>query len=74
MDGGTLEAIVADFFTEVFDILTTTRLFEWNGRWITLWSICIFTISLSIFRDFLDIMGVWSYSSDDLEFDSYERD
>ena len=68
IDGEYIMQIVANLFANCFQILNTP-LFTLAGKNVTLWNVCLSLIMLQVFRDFLDIVGVWGYSEDDFEFD-----
>lgn len=64
MDGEWLLSTLARLFAYCFDMLNFP-LFTYGGHTITLWKCALSFIMLKIFCDFLDILGIWGYSSDD---------
>lgn len=69
MDGNVLLHQVATVFAICFDYLHVP-LFYLGGRAVNLWNICLSCLWLTIFRDFLDIVGIWGYSEDDIDDDA----
>lgn len=69
MDGNVLLHQVATVFSICFDYLHVP-LFYLGGRAVNLWNICLSFLWLTIFRDFLDIVGIWGYSEDDIDDDA----
>lgn len=61
-----LVAIVAALFAECFRILAMP-LFQVGSKNISLWSISLSLIMFSVFKDFLQVTGVWGYSEDEFE-------
>lgn len=72
MDGRWILSVVAALFAECFRFLNMP-LFTFGSRNISLWNICLSLLMISIFRDFLDILGIWGYSEDEVSYnDSFE--
>lgn len=67
MTGEQLMEKVVFWLTEAFSFLHDTVLFTIGGKPITFWNICISFLALQIFRDFLDLAGVWGYSTEDID-------
>lgn len=64
MDGEWLLHILATLFAYCFRMLNFP-LFTYAGHTVTLWKCALSFIMLKIFCDFLDILGIWGYCSDD---------
>lgn len=72
----------ADLYQQVGDLFAycwvflQSPLFYLGTKPITLWNICLSLMMITIFRDFLDILGIWGYGEDDVsaEYDSRDDD
>lgn len=69
MQGSELFQIVADIFARCFYFLQTP-LWYLGTRPITLWNICISILMVTIFVDFLNIIGIWGYGEDYVDYDA----
>lgn len=66
MQGSTLYTLIADILARVW-VFLQTPLFYLGTKPVTFWNVSLSLMFLMIFRDFLDILGIWGYGTDDID-------